>query len=119
VSRDKNTKSVHKNTQGNQMKRKTDELRSKTDYPHPRKANSHANRSDMNRGTYKYCSLCGKQNHIAAQGCYNMVDDNGKRVSVLPTHSTCTECPERVVPRLNHPVQLCPLRRLGPFSHLS
>ena len=66
-----------------------------------------------------YCSLCGKQNHTAADGCYNMVDDNGKRVRVLPTHSTCTECPERIVPRLNHPVQLCPYRKTGPFSHLA
>ena len=119
VSKDKHVKGNYKNTQGSQMKRKVDEHRSKSDHPHPRKTHSASLRSDSARGTYKYCSLCGKQNHIAAQGCYNMVDDNGKRVSVLPTHSTCTECPERIVPRLNHPVQLCPYRRLGPFSHLA
>jgi len=119
VSKDRNVKRVHKNTPGTHMKRKTDENRPTMSYSHPKRNYSHANRSETNKVNMKYCSLCGKRNHIAAQGCYNMVDDNGNRVNVLPTHSTCTECPERIVPRLNHPVQLCPFRRLGPMSHLA
>ena len=118
VSRDRHTRNVHKSPQGSKMKRKVGEHRSKSDYPQPRKTPYNAHKSDGTRGN-KYCSLCGKNTHIAAQGCYYMVDDNGNKVSVLPTHSTCTECPERIVPRLNHPVQLCPYRRLGPFSHLA
>ena len=66
-----------------------------------------------------YCSLCGRKNHMAAHGCPNMVDDNGKIVVVLPTHSTCTDCPQKVHPRLNHPVPLCPYRNTGPFKHLA
>jgi len=63
-----------------------------------------------------YCSLCGRRNHVASHGCPNMVDDNGKIISVLPTHSTCTDCPAWVKPRLNHPVPLCPYRKSGPPS---
>ena len=68
----------------------------------------------------QYCSLCGRRNHLASQGCRLMVDDNGNRVNVLPTHSTCTECPPRIKPRLNHPMQLCPYRKgTGPLKHLA
>ena len=63
-----------------------------------------------------YCSLCGKRNHLASHGCPFMVDDNGKRISVLPTHSTCTDCPSHINPRLNHPTPLCPYRKGGPLS---
>ena len=77
------------------------------------------NESNMQFRKGNYCSLCGKQTHTAVDCCFNMVDDNGKRVRVLPTHSTCTECPQHVVPRLNHPIPLCPYRKTGPFSHLA
>ena len=63
-----------------------------------------------------YCSLCGKHDHIASQGCPHMVSDSGVRVGVMPTHQNCTACPARVNPRLNHPAALCPFRRGGPLA---
>jgi hypothetical protein len=72
------------------------------------------------KSSSQYCSLCGRRNHLASQGCPFMVDDKGIKVNVLPTHSTCTECPPRITPRLNHPMQLCPYRKgTGPFKHLA
>ncbi len=56
----------------------------------------------------QYCSLCGRRNHLASHGCPNMVDDNGVRVDVLPTHTNCSECPAHIRRRLKHPMQLCP-----------
>jgi hypothetical protein len=47
-----------------------------------------------------------------------MVDDNGVRVNVLPTHTNCSECPAHIKRRLNHPMQLCPYRKgTGPLKH--
>ena len=63
-----------------------------------------------------YCSLCGKKNHLASHGCPFMIDENGKRVAVLPTHNVCTDCPSHINPRLNHPTPLCPYRKGGPFA---
>jgi len=62
-----------------------------------------------------YCSLCGKKDHVASQGCPFMVSDSGVRINAMPTHQTCTVCPPKVNPRLNHPVPLCPYRIGGPF----
>jgi hypothetical protein len=80
-------------------------------------------RPTLNRQQHKngpphshYCSLCGKKNHLASHGCPFMIDDNGKRISVLPTHSTCSDCPPQINPRLNHPTPLCPYRKGGPFT---
>lgn len=63
-----------------------------------------------------YCSLCGKRNNLASHGCPFMIDDNGKRISVLPTHNICSDCPAHINPRLNHPTPLCPYRKGGPFA---
>lgn len=63
-----------------------------------------------------YCSLCGKVDHIASQGCPFMMTDSGVRIGVMPSHSTCTLCPPHVSPRLNHPPSVCPYRKGGPFS---
>ena len=68
--------------------------------------------SNNNLGN-RYCSLCGAQNHTAAQGCRNMKDDDKNIVSVLPTHNTCNICPPHVNPRLAHPQSLCPYRPNG------
>ena len=62
-----------------------------------------------------YCSLCGMNNHVAAQGCRNMVDQNGRVVQVQPSQSVCGSCPPGVNPRLNHPPLLCPFRINGPL----
>lgn len=63
-----------------------------------------------------YCSLCGSTNHRAAGGCPNMIDGNGKIVSVMPSKDTCPSCPEHVNPRLSHPSYLCPYRKGGVFN---
>ena len=60
-----------------------------------------------------YCSLCGLSNHTAIKGCRNMLDDKGMPVLIDPVQSTCTACPPRISPRLNHPARLCPWRPLG------
>ncbi len=69
-----------------------------------------------NKGKAKqYCSLCGMNNHVAVQGCRNMVDNNGKVIQVQPSQSTCGNCPPAVNPRLNHPPVFCPFRVNGPL----
>ena len=62
-----------------------------------------------------YCSLCGKGDHKAADGCMFMQADNGKQILTMPTHTTCRSCPPSVNPRLNHPYQICPFRAGGPL----
>ena len=70
------------------------------------------NFSQMKRN---YCSLCGKTDHRAAQGCPNMVDANERTVSIMPCKDTCPACPPHVSPRLSHPSYLCPYKN-GKFS---
>ena len=64
----------------------------------------------------RYCSLCGRKDHTAAQGCPHMVNDNGAPVKIMPTLGTCQSCPSKVSPRLNHPSPLCPYRKGGPLE---
>jgi hypothetical protein len=45
-----------------------------------------------------------------------MVTDSGRSVKVMPTKDTCTDCPSHIVPRLSHPVHLCPFRPSGPLN---
>jgi len=91
--------------------------------------NSNGNQGSFNRGkgfqnrrfgkpgfrSKDYCSLCGKTDHRAAQGCPNMVDGSGKVVQVMPCKDTCPLCPPSVNPRLSHPSYLCPYKN-GTFS---
>lgn len=65
----------------------------------------------------KYCSLCGKTTHVAAQGCRNMRDNNNEIVAIQPSQNTCHLCPNTVQPRLNHPPFLCPFRPNGPLQN--
>jgi len=62
-----------------------------------------------------YCSLCGKRDHTASSNCPNMVNDSGAVIKIHPTHGTCSACPAKVRPRLNHPPAVCPYRQGGPF----
>jgi hypothetical protein len=62
-----------------------------------------------------YCSLCGFRNHLAIDGCPNIMDDLGKTISVLPCQNTCPDCPGTVQPRLNHSAAYCPFRISGPL----
>ena len=66
-------------------------------------------------GSGTYCSLCGKKDHRAVDGCKYMVTDGGRVVKVMPTKDTCTACPSHIVPPLSHPVHLCPFRPTGPL----
>jgi hypothetical protein len=36
------------------------------------------------QGSLNYCSLCGGVDHLASQGCYNMRDDKGAHVNIMP-----------------------------------
>ena len=76
------------------------------------------NNSRPNNYNRNYCSLCGKTNHTAVQGCPYMVSDSGAKVPVLPTKDTCKDCPPHVNPRLSHPPSICPYRRNGPWGKL-
>ena len=83
---------------------------------------SNANRTRLGRpggnrpgGQRDYCSLCGRKDHRAVDGCKNMVTDGGRIVHIMPTKDTCTACPAQVQPRLSHPAHLCPYRVGGPL----
>jgi hypothetical protein len=63
-----------------------------------------------------YCSLCGRKDHTSTSGCPFMVSDSGSKMAVMPTYGTCSLCPARINPRLNHPPHFCPFRKGGPFN---
>jgi len=69
-----------------------------------------------NKPNLNYCSLCGKKDHRATDGCPNMRNDAGRQINIFPTHTTCTLCPANINPRLNHPAMACPYRKGGPFD---
>jgi len=64
----------------------------------------------------KYCSLCGRTNHTASDGCRNMINSKGQVVKLHPNMNVCTKCPQNVQPRLHHPEFICPFRPGGPFN---
>ena len=66
---------------------------------------------------FRFCSLCGQNNHTSSQGCPNMVTDAGKVLQVMPTMGTCSLCPAKIKTRLNHPTTLCPFRRGAPLEN--
>ena len=69
--------------------------------------------NDYSRG---YCSLCGKKDHRAADGCPNMKNDNGSVVTIMPCKDTCNACPNNIPVRLAHPEYICPYRKAGPWG---
>ncbi len=58
-----------------------------------------------------YCSLCGKRDHKAVDGCPFMVNDAGKIVPIMPCKDTCQNCSSFVRTPLNHPSFICPFRK--------
>ncbi len=62
-----------------------------------------------------YCSMCGLEDHLATNGCPHIVDDMGRPVQAYPCHTTCSECPHTVSPRLYHSATYCPFRVAGPL----
>ena len=79
----------------------------------PNKPNNRYNNNKQGSYNKNYCSLCGKTDHRAVDGCPNMVSDNGRRVNILPSKDTCQACPGHVQPRLGHPSAICPYRKGG------
>ena len=65
-----------------------------------------------------YCSLCGKYDHKAVDGCPYMVNDSGRKVPIMPCKDTCPACPSYIRNRLNHPSYICPYRsNYGPLCN--
>jgi hypothetical protein len=63
-----------------------------------------------------YCSLCGKYDHKAVDGCPYMVNDAGRKVPIMPCKDVCPACPPYISNRLNHPSYICPYRsNYGPL----
>jgi len=62
-----------------------------------------------------YCSLCGKFDHKAVDGCPYMVNDAGRKVPIMPCKDVCPACPSHIRNRLNHPSYICPFRKNGPL----
>jgi hypothetical protein len=62
-----------------------------------------------------YCSLCGKYDHKAVDGCPYMVNDSGRKVPIMPCKDTC---PSYIRNGLNHPRYICPFRsNYGPLCN--
>ena len=58
------------------------------------------------------CTLCGRQTHTAAMGCFQMRDDNNKVVKdVTPTWGCCTRSEKCKALMLRHPEIYCPERQ--------
>jgi len=65
-----------------------------------------------------YCSLCGKYDHKAVDGCPHMVNDAGRKVPIMPCKDVCPACPSFIRNRLNHPSYICPFRsNYGPLRN--
>lgn len=88
----------------------------KVSKPHYSKGRGNYKANSSQSGRKSYCSLCGKADHQATDGCPYMQADNGKVIKVLPTLGACTQCPPHVQPRLNHPIMVCPYRKGGPWG---
>ena len=54
----------------------------------------------------KYCSLCGRSNHNASDGC-NQMKFNNRIIKVIPTHRPCGICEEIDGKKLYHPSRYC------------
>jgi len=89
-----------------------------TNRPRPGRDNDRQFRQPYPSGNsgLRYCSLCGQKNHTASDDCPNMVNDSGSVIKIHPTLGTCSVCPAKIQPRLNHPPAVCPYRKGGPFS---
>ena len=60
----------------------------------------------------KFCTLCGYTNHTAADGCRQMLDEDGNVVKdVTPTWGACTKTARCQELCLRHPERYCPEAR--------
>jgi hypothetical protein len=59
-----------------------------------------------------YCEMCGKNNHTADRGCYEMLTDNIKLKYLTPAQVPCDICEKKINTQLLHPPKYCPRRPL-------
>ena len=57
------------------------------------------------------CTLCGKSNHSAVQGCYAMRNNQNKVINVVPVQKECASCAYNKGIKLYHPAPFCPERQ--------
>jgi hypothetical protein len=79
------------------------------------KRGNNNNNNTNNPSTDRKCTLCGLSNHKSTN-CRNIINDNGKKIDIIPTYGVCSKCPAKVQPRLHHPESLCPYRIGGPLN---
>ena len=58
----------------------------------------------------KYCGHCGKNNHTAADPCFAIFDDTGRKIMQGLVSRACPNCTKLVNKSFFHPESLCPLR---------
>ena len=69
-------------------------------------------RDNQNPRPSKRCSLCGQNSHTAAEGCFQMRDEDGNVVKdVTPTWGACTKSDYCQREGLQHPERYCPVVR--------
>ena len=61
-------------------------------------------------GGKKYCSLCGQNNHNAADGCEAIRDNRGRLVEAAVSTGPCNNCIGKLHIELYHNEAYCPLR---------
>ena len=61
-------------------------------------------------GGKKYCSLCGQNNHNAADGCESIRDNRGKLVEAAVSTGACNNCIGKLQYKLFHNEAYCPIR---------
>ena len=58
----------------------------------------------------RWCRLCGLKNHVAADQCYSMRNDDGTIARVMPCRDICTDCCDITKVGLHHPTRFCIFR---------
>ena len=61
-------------------------------------------------GGKKYCSLCGQNNHTAAEGCESIRDNRGRLVDAAVSTGACNNCIGKIQYKLYHNEAYCPIR---------
>ena len=69
------------------------------------KVNNIKYNNNNNKSTY--CIMCGWRNHVAKQGCRQMITDGGKIIDIPPSYEPCKKCFEETKLKLYHPPHLC------------
>ena len=70
------------------------------------RANSPQGRVGFGR-SQKYCTLCGMTGHTPQDVCYQMRNQAGKIVTVVPCYQFCDTCYRKLNKKLFHPREFC------------